>query len=55
MRRVLHHAFEWLDRLILAAVKAMLLFAAIVAFLPLVLRTGLRHFSQHRHSGRLGG
>jgi hypothetical protein len=33
-------------------VKATLVFAAIVAFLPLVVRAGLRHLSRRRRSGR---
>jgi hypothetical protein len=45
MRIVLQHAFERLDRLILMAAKATLLFAAIATFLPIVFRVGLRRFS----------
>jgi hypothetical protein len=54
MRLVFHRVFEWHDRMILTAVKAMLLFAVIVAFLSSVVRAGLRHFSRRRHSGRFG-
>jgi len=54
MRIVFHRVFEWHDRIILTAVKAMLLFAVIVAFLSSVVRAGLRHFSRRRHSRRFG-
>jgi hypothetical protein len=47
---VLQRAFERLDRLILTAAKAALLFAAIATFLPVVFRAGLRRFSQRRGS-----
>jgi hypothetical protein len=57
MRIVLQHAFERLDRLILMAAKATLLFAAIATFLPIVFRVGLQRFShaateRHIRSGR---
>jgi hypothetical protein len=52
MKIVFPDASEWLDRRILVVVKATLVFAAIVAFLPLVVRAGLLHFSRRRHSGR---
>jgi hypothetical protein len=45
VRMVVQHAFERLDRLILTAAKATLLFAAIATFLPIVFRVGLRRFS----------
>ena len=45
-------AFERLDRLILTAVKATLLFAAIVVFLPLIFRASLRHLNQRQDRDR---
>jgi hypothetical protein len=50
MRIVFAHAFEWLDQRMLTAIKATLLLAIIAAFLPLVFRIGLRHFSRQKHS-----
>jgi hypothetical protein len=50
MRIVFAHAFEWLDQRMLTAIKATLLLAIITAFLPLVFRIGLRHFSRQKHS-----
>jgi hypothetical protein len=54
IRVILPLALGWLDRLILTAVKVTLLFAAVVAFLPLIIRAGLRHLSQRRRSERCG-
>jgi hypothetical protein len=51
-RVVLLLAFERLDRLILTAAKATLLFAAIVAFLPVILRATLMHLYQRRGPDR---
>jgi hypothetical protein len=48
VKMVLQHAFERLDRLILTAAKAALLFAAVATLLPIVFRAGLRRFSQRR-------
>jgi hypothetical protein len=44
MRFAPPRAFEKLDRLYLTVAKATLLVAAIAAFLPLVLRAGVRQF-----------
>ena len=45
-------AFERLDRLILTAAKAILLFTAIVVFLPLIFRASLTHLNQRRDRDR---
>jgi hypothetical protein len=47
-RVVLSLAFEQLDRLILTAAKATLLFAAVVVFLPLIFRASLTHLNGRR-------
>lgn len=51
---VLLFAFEWLDHLMLTAVKATLLFAVIVAFVPLIVCASLRHLGLRRRPGRCG-